>query len=55
MTPFIDFNPHIDDIPNTLLTQIITYRPLISLNRQKTKITAEHFTLSTKITTLNKQ
>lgn len=55
VTPFIDFGPCIGDTPDALLARIMACRSLVSLNRQKAEIAAEHFALSVEITTLSKQ
>jgi Sugar kinases, ribokinase family len=46
VTPFIDFGPRIDDIPDALMMRIMACRPLVSLNRQEAEIAAARFNLN---------
>lgn len=45
VTPFIDFGPRIDDIPDHLMARILACHPLVSLNRQEADIAATRFAL----------
>lgn len=40
VTPFIDFGPRIEDIPDALMARIMACKPIVSLNRQEAHIAA---------------
>ncbi|WP_449551386.1 PfkB family carbohydrate kinase [Lelliottia amnigena] len=40
VTPFIDFGPRFEDIPDALMARIMACKPIVSLNRQEAHIAA---------------